>query len=98
MESGRLDLESVTGGTVNGTKEPVASYKPLPDDSNWSKNKPNEAAGDKVEMGKSNEETAMDDGAQEKMLNEESHIVPAKEATEVRTYFFINSSNASSEK
>ncbi|XP_043274132.1 neutral and basic amino acid transport protein rBAT isoform X2 [Venturia canescens] len=82
MESGRLDLESVTGATTNGTKEPVASYKPLPDDSNWPTNKQSDS--DKVDMGKLNEETGMDDGAQEKMLNEASNIVPAKEPTEVK--------------
>ena len=85
MESGRHDLASgTTTAEVNGTKDSVATYKSISDDdSNWqANNKPNE---DKLSvMGKQTETVVIDDGAQEKMLNEEeSNIVPAKEATEV---------------
>ncbi|XP_015591180.1 maltase 1 isoform X2 [Cephus cinctus] len=77
MESGKLDLDS---GEMNSSKEPVATYKPLPEDDLRVQINSNE----KPAMGKQNGESDPDDGAQERMLKDERKIGVNKDATEVK--------------
>ncbi|XP_008555239.1 maltase 2 [Microplitis demolitor] len=89
MERGKLNLESApeVNSTTNGS---VATYKALPEDSlalgGNSKVKvelssPSETP--KAIMGKNDAELEVGDGADEKMLNEQSNDEPTKNTTEV---------------
>lgn len=81
MESGRLDLESAA--EVNGTNGSVATYKSVTDDdNNWQGNKKDEKIIVEI-MVKKDSELEIQDGATEKMLNEETSINSNKSPTEV---------------
>lgn len=80
MESGRHDLDSADANGATKEAAVAATYKSLPDDdSNW-----REKTQEKDTMGKQNGEGEIDDGAQEKMLNDDTKISPTKDATEVK--------------
>ncbi|KAG8036861.1 hypothetical protein G9C98_004183 [Cotesia typhae] len=85
MERGKLNLESApeVNNTTNGS---VATYKALPEDSavvDSKLDKTNSSTTPPVTMGKNDAEGEVGDGANEKMLNEQSNIEPTKNASEV---------------
>nr|XP_031833676.1 neutral and basic amino acid transport protein rBAT isoform X1 [Nomia melanderi]XP_031833677.1 neutral and basic amino acid transport protein rBAT isoform X1 [Nomia melanderi]XP_031833678.1 neutral and basic amino acid transport protein rBAT isoform X1 [Nomia melanderi] len=77
MESGRLDLDSAEANGVAKEAAVAATYKPLPDDDKRDST-------ENTAMGKPNNENEINDGAHEKMLNEENKISNTKDATEVK--------------
>lgn len=77
MESGKVDIDS----DVKATKEPVATYKAIPEDDSVLAY--TESVKDEKKMAKQNGDTDIDDGAEELMLKNTGKINSNKDATEV---------------
>lgn len=78
MESGKIDIDS----EVKGSKEPVATYKSIPEDDNVPVVKET-AKEEKTDMSKQNGDTDIEDPAQELMLKDSTKINSNKDASEV---------------
>ncbi|XP_012256819.2 alpha-glucosidase isoform X2 [Athalia rosae] len=80
MESGKLNIDT---GDVKAPTEPVATYKPIPENDVLLTDKES-VKEEEAKMAKQNGDADIDDGAQELMLKDTGRINSNKDATEVK--------------